>query len=650
MRKITSVILCGAMALSLVACGNTAPAAGDTAASSTEAVSETVKETEKAETAASTAAPSGAAEEKTGETGEAPAAEASSDGINVCLGGEPVTLDPALNSSADSSALIVHLFAGIAKWAQDSESNLYIEGDCVAELPEPVMNSDGTVTYTYILRDGLKWSDGKPVTAGDFVYSWNRAASPTLGADYAYMFSVIDGYAAMWETDSSGAYVNPDAALNVKAVDDSTLEVTLINPIPYWNELLAFTAYMPVREDVVAKEGWDREKDTLVCNGPYYIDSWEHDKLLTLKKNEGYIDAVEVTMPAINCYLSEDEAALYKDFQDGKLQFLNDVPRSEIEGLKASNSEKFCVGSELGTYYFCWNVNEDILPEGTKLTGAEAENAREDIRNSLSLMLDRNYIAESIGQAGQIPASSFVALGLTDADGSQFYQNAGSREFYGYFDVSPQAAQANYDLGMEVLKKYYKYDEASGKFTDFPELTYLYNVSDSHKAIGEYIQKAFGDLGITVKLEEMEWDEFLVNRKEGNFTLARNGWLADYNDPVSFLDLWVSYSGNDDAQLGKGDNASMKAYSIDLTNLGYETKVVNGTWAETYDVLIGDIKSCTDDYTRYALMHMAEDLLMSTGVICPLYYYTDVYMLDPSVQGFYTSPLGYKFFMYSTVD
>jgi oligopeptide transport system substrate-binding protein len=180
-------------------------------------------------------------------------------------------------------------------------------------------------------------------------------------------------------------------------------------------------------------------------------------------------------------------------------------------------------------------------------------------------------------------------------------------------------------------------------------MTYLYNTSEGHKAIGEYLQSALAGIGITMQLENQEWATFLETRKNGDYSIARNGWLADYNDPISFLDMWVTNSGNNDAQFGKGDNEATKVYSLDLTDLGYDTKVENGTWAETYDVVIADIKSCTDKDTRYALMHRAEDLLMSTGCICPLYYYTDIYMLSDNVSGFFSNPLGYKYFMYTTI-
>ena len=287
----------------------------------------------------------------------------------------------------------------------------------------------------------------------------------------------------------------------------------------------------------------------------------------------------------------------------------------------------------------------------TPSTPEEKEAARAEIRNAISLLFDRNYIVEKIGQAGQVPASSFVAMGMTNPDGTQFYETAGHNEGYaGYYNVAADAYEDNFTQAIETLRKYYAYDESTGKFTNFPTLTYLYNTSEAHKAIGEYLQAALASVGIEMQLENQEWNTFLNTRKEGNFSIARNGWLADYNDPICFLDMWVTKSGNNDVQFGKGAHKDLAIYSLDLTPYGYDTKVENGTWAETYDVLISDIKGCTDNENRYAMMHIAEDMLMSTGCIVPLYFYTDIYMLDDSVQGYFSNPLGYKYFMYSTVD
>ena len=561
-------------------------------------------------------------------------AEEAKTSIAVCLASEPDTLDPALNSSVDGATLTSHLFSGLATWAQDAEGKLEIVAECATELPEPVANEDGTMTYTYTLKDGLTWSDGQALTAKDFEFAWKRAASTALGADYGYMFEGVKGY--------------PDE-LAVEATDDKTLVVTLNNALPYWNELLAFPAFFPVREDVVANEAWATDPSTYVSNGPYTMTGWDHNSKITLTKNAAYFAADTITMDEIDFYLSDDANNMLANFQNGDWQLIDDVPTSEIASLKEQYPTEFVVAGQIGTYYVCWNINENILPADTELTGVEAAQAEAEIRRAVALLLDRNYIVTEIGQAGQVPASSFVAMGMTDADGSEFYQNAGHNEgFDGYYNVSEDAYMDNWNSAVETLKKYYAYDEATGMFTNFPTLTYLYNTSEGHKAIGEYLQGALAGVGITMNLVNQEWNTFLNTRKAGDYSIARNGWVADYNDPICFLDMWVTASGNNDVQFGKGANADLAMYSLDLTPYGYDVKVENGTWAETYDVLISSIKSCTDKDARYAMMHIAEDMLMSTGCLTPLYFYTDIYMLDDSVQGFYSNPLGYKYFMHCT--
>ena len=627
MKKFVALMLAGAMIFSMAACGDSAVSGNAGAAATTG--------TESADAGTDAAATDAAADT---------AAAATANGISVSIASEPASLDPALNSAVDGATMLVHLFSGLAKWEQKDDGSLDLVPDCAEELVEGVENADGTVTYTYTLKDGLTWSDGQPVTAGDFLYAWNRAASVELGADYGYMFEVVDGYEDIWADGATG-----DEKLNVEAPDDKTLVVTLSNAVPYWNELLAFPTYFPVREDVVANESWATDPSTYVNNGPYVMSSWEHNSVITLTKNDKYVDADTITMPEINFFLSDDANNMLTNFQNGDWQMIDDVPTNEIAQLKVDYPDEFKVEGQLGTYYVCWNINEDILPEGSGLTGVEAENARAEIRNAISLLFDRNYIVEEIGQAGQVPASSFVAMGLTDADGSEFYKNAGhNSDFVGYYNVDAAALQKNFDSCVEVLKKYYDYDEASSKFTNFPSMTYLYNTSEGHKAIGEYLQSALSAVGITMNLENQEWNTFLETRRNGDYSIARNGWLADYNDPIYFLDMWTTASGNNDVQFGRNAHEKVAAYDLDLTDLGYDTKVTGGTWADTYDVLIQDIKTCTDHDTRYALMHKAEDLLMSTGAICPLYFYTDLYMIDKNLTGFFSNPLGYKYFMFCT--
>ncbi len=366
------------------------------------------------------------------------------DVIDVCLASEPATLDPALNSAVDGATMLAHLFSGLAKWSQDADGKLTIVADMAKELVKGVTNDDGTVTYTYTLKDGLKWSNGDAITAKDFEFAWKRAAAPETAADYGYMFEVVKGYG----TDD----------LAVKAIDDKTLEVTLANAVAYWNELLAFPTYYPVHEKTVASESWATDPSTYVCNGPYIMKSWEHNSVITLEKNPNYHDAASVTMGTIKCHLSDDAANMLSNFKNGDWLLIDDVPTNEIANLKKDYPDEFVVAGQIGTYYVCWNINENILPEGSELTGAEAEAAQAEIRNAISLLFDRNYIVNDVAQGGQVPASSFVAMGMTNPDGSEFYKTANSTEddFDGYYNVSEEALEENVKAAKETLSKYFE--------------------------------------------------------------------------------------------------------------------------------------------------------------------------------------------------
>ena len=371
--------------------------------------------------------------------------------ISVCLSSEPDTLDPALNSAVDGATMLAHLFSGLAKWEQDSTGKLTVVADMATSLPEGVTNADGTVTYTYTLRDGLKWSNGDALTAADFVFAWNRAASADLGADYGYMFEIVKGYADVAEGKEG-------AKLAVEATDDKTLVVTISNAVAYWNELLAFPTYFPVHQATVANEAWATKPATYVCNGPYTISAWESNSVITLTKNPDYYGAADVTMNEIKCYLSDDSNNMLANFKNGAWQLIDDVPTNEIATLKKDYANEFVVAGQIGTYYVCWNINENILPADSNLTGVEKEKAQAEIRNAISLLFDRNYIVEDIAQGGQVPASSFVAMGMTNPDGTEFYKTANSTtdSFDGYYDVSKEAFEGNVAKAMEVLKKYYK--------------------------------------------------------------------------------------------------------------------------------------------------------------------------------------------------
>ena len=542
--------------------------------------------------------------------------------MTLNVGAYPDTIDPALNSAVDGATYIIHNFVGLVGY--DKDGNL--APMLATELPEAVTTEDGKTSYTFTLRDGLKWSDGSDLTAADLEYSWKRAADPATAADYGYMFDVIDGYA--------------DGNLNVTASEDGKqLTVVLPVDVPYFFELCAFPTYMPVKKDVVEANGdaWATKAETYIGNGPYKVVEFTQAELV-LAKNEFYFDADSVITDEIVFAFNDDDSSLLANYKNGSYLFIDSVPQDEIETLAAQYPTEYFVEGQLGTYYVSFNVNDPALAKFTEVEKA-------NIRKALGLLIERNYVCTDIGKAGQVPAAGFVAMGLTEPDGTEFIANNGpDRDGKGYYSVAVEDYAANC---AEAVALFESVAASSGAFTvtdgvlsGFPTLTYITNEGTGHEAVAAYLQAVWGDYGITVKVETQEWATFLNTRKNGDYSVARNGWLGDYNDPISFLDMWITSSGNNDSQFGKDAHATYAGYSYAGND--------NLTWAESYDACIAAVKASKDPAERFDLMHQAEDILMETGAICPIYYYTDIFMCSESIEGFFASPLGYKFFMYAS--
>ena len=538
--------------------------------------------------------------------------------MTLNVGAYPDTIDPALNSAVDGATYIIHNFVGLVGYDKDGK----LAPMCATEIPTGVATDDGKTSYTFTLRDGLKWSDGSALTAQDFVYAWNRAADPVTAADYSYMFDIIDGYG----TDK----------LNVTASEDGK-QLTVILPVdvPYFFELCAFPTYMPVKKDVVEANGdaWATKAETYIGNGPYKVSKFTQAELV-LVKNEHYWDADSVVTDEIVFAFNDDDSSLLANFKNGSYLFIDSVPQDEIETLEKDYPNEYFVEGQLGTYYVSFNVNDPALAAFTQPEKAT-------IRKALGLLIDRNYVCTDIGKAGQVPAAGFVAMGLTEPDGTEFIANNGpDRDGKGYYSVAAEDYTANCAEAMklfaDVAASSGKFTVADGKVSGFPTLTYITNEGTGHEAVAAYLQAVWGTYGITINVETQEWATFLNTRKNGDYSVARNGWLSDYNDPISFLDMWITSSGNNDSQFGKDAHA---------TYAGYDGK----TWAESYDAVIAEVKSSKDPAKRFELMHDAEDILMETGAICPIYYYTDIFMCSEKIEGFFASPLGYKFFMYASV-
>ncbi|MCC3862902.1 peptide ABC transporter substrate-binding protein [Terrisporobacter petrolearius] len=501
--------------------------------------------------------------------------------LNVNVGPEPTTIDPAKNSAVDGATLINHAFEGLMKLDED---NKIVE----AQAAKYEVNKDETV-YTFTLREGIKWSDGKPVKAEDFVYAWQRLVDPKTGADYNYMISMVKN------ANEIMAGKKKPKELGIKALDEKTVEVTLTNPTPYFLEVCAFPATFPVRKDIVEAntDTWSTDPKTYIGNGPYVLKSWEHQSKMTYVKNENYYDLKKLGPDTINFVLMEDKNTMLSAYKNNEILFADDLPSEEIEAMK---DKGLVIEKQLGTYFLSINVKKEGL-----------DNVK--VREALSLALDRDYIVEKVAKGGQIPADSFVATGLTDADGkTEFHENA--KKWYDAKDY-----KGNVEKAKKLLKEA-GYENGKG----LPSIELMCN--PGHEPIMEAVQNMWKEnLGINVTISSQDWNVFLETRKEGDFQVARDGWLGDYNDPVSFIDMWVTDGGNNNAQ-----------------------------WSnKEYDKLVSEIKSTTDAKERYAKMHEAEDILAKDMPIVPIYFYTDLYLISDKLEGMYTSPLGYKYFMYCTV-
>lgn len=543
--------------------------------------------------------------------------------LSVCLASEPQTIDPALNTAVDGAVMLNHFYEGLLKWKDNGEEiNEEVNGAELvpgqAESWEKVENEDGTVTYTFKLREDAKWSDGEPVTANDFVYAWQRLATPETAADYTYMIDMVKGYDEVYNGVPTGEYEevedeetgevterevmdNADpSTLAVSAPDDQTFVVTLSYDCPYFIEVCAFPAAFPVRQDLIEEHGdqWTFEPDTYVSNGPFKMDEWKHNAYIKAVKNDNYYDKESVTTDSITFQLMDDNSAMLSAFDSGTIQYIERVPVDEVATRLADG--ELNIVDYVGTYYACFNTEK--APFDNPL-----------VREAFSLVIDRNYIVEKVSQAGEVPATGYVPSGIYDAegpDGDDFRTIGGD-----YYSVAAEDYQANCEKARELLAEA-GYPNGEG----FPAVEYLYNTDDNHKAIGEALQQMWQtELGVTVTLNNQEWGVFLQTRKDGNYQVARNAWIADYNDPCTFLDMWYTDGGNNDAQYSNSD----------------------------YDALIDAAKSTDDPAERMQAFHDAEDILIGQDkVLAPIYFYTRYFLLDDSIDGMYYTPLGYFFFGY----
>lgn len=514
------------------------------------------------------------------------------DGITVQIGPNPETLDPALNSAVDGGNMLITLFETLLIIDQDNKVQ-------PGQAEKYEVSPDG-LTWTFTMRDGLKWSDGTELNAKDFEYTFKRIADTNVAAPYAEtVIGMIEGYKDAIDSK------NPEK-LNVKASDDGkTLTVKLAYPCSYFDKIVAFGTMSPVQKATVEKNGdsWATKPETYVCNGPYTITEWTPSEKIVCKKNENYKggwDSSKIVNDKLTFLLLEDSSASYTAYTGGTAQLIKDVPTEEIPTLKKDKKDEFNVDPILGTYYLSMNLNK--APFNNK-----------NVRKALSLAIDRDYVANTVMQGTYTPAYNYVGTGVDDVDTGKFLEN--SKAANGGKTYISEDYKANLEEAKKALAEA-GYPEGKG----FPTITYSTNDAGYHKAVAEYLQQVYKDLGITMNIDIVDWSSFTPKRRAGEYEMARNGWVMDYNDASNMIELFVSSNGNND---GKYNNPA-------------------------FDKAMNDSK-VADKTAHFAALHEAEKIVSEDYGFIPVAYYNDFWLQSTSLKGTWHSPYGYWYLQYAYI-
>ena len=534
----------------------------------------------------------GKANTKTANDTKADTANEAADGntkeLAIQVGPTPETIDPALNSSNDGGNMLQHLAEGLLKMDKN--------GNMIPGLAESYEVSDDGLTYTFKLRKGLKWSDGSDLTAKDFVYSWKRVADPNTAAPYGQdVLGKVKGY-----EEAAGGNID---ALAVSAPDDTTFVVELANPVPFFDRIAAFSTLVPVQEATIEANGdaWTLSPETNVTAGPYKLAEFTDGDRIVVEKNENYWDKDSITFDKITYRLIEDPNAAYTAYKQGEVSMIKSVPSEEIPALKGT--EEFHVDPLMGIYYLSFNT-------------AKKPFDNEDVRMALALVIDRDYVANTVMQGTYLPANKMIGPGVSDAAPDSSFEKVTEEKYtkgVGSGDYEADVAKAK-----ELLAKA-GYPEGQG----FPTIEYSTNDQGYHKSVAEYLQNVWKEkLGINTDIAIKEWKVFTADRRAGNYDVARNGWVMDWNDPSNLLNLFVTGSGNNDGKISIPE----------------------------YDELMEKASTTMNVDERFDYLHKAEQLLLDHAALTPVAYYTDFYLQSTKLKDTWHSPYGYWFFMYGSFD
>ncbi|EKO3571015.1 MULTISPECIES: ABC transporter substrate-binding protein [Vibrio] len=478
-------------------------------------------------------------------------------------GTEVASLDPHKTEGVPESHVIRDLLEGLVN--QDADGNT-IPG--VAERWETSDNQ----TYTFYLRKDAKWSNGDPVTAQDFVYSWQRAVDPATASPYSWYME----YTKMKNAKEIIAGEKASTTLGVKALDDHTLVVELDTPLPYFVMMTGHTTMKPVHKGTIEKHGdeWTRAGN-YVSNGAYMLDRWVVNERLELKRNPNYWDDSKTVINKVTFLPIENQVAEMNRFLSGEIHITNEVPIEHFRRLQRDHADSVSVVGSLCTYYYGFNNQKPPLDDVR-------------VRKALSFAIDRDVIANAIMGQGEKPAY-FLTPEITA--GFQPEMPA-----YGKMTQPQRLAEAKKLL-----------EEAGYNRSNPLRFNLLYNTSENHRKVATAIQSMWrSGLGVNVTLENQEWKTYLDSRREGNFDVTRAGWCGDYNEASSFLTLMKSSNSSNDPRYHN----------------------------EEYDALMVKAMATTSEKERQAIYAQAEKLLARDMPIAPIYQYVKSRLLSPQVGGF----------------
>lgn len=553
-------------------------------------------------------------------------------------GGTPLSIDPALNSASSGSNVLKLAHAGLMGYQ-------WVNGEAVLspELAESYTVSEDNLTYTFTLRKNLKWSDGTDFKASELAWSWNRAASDELGADYGFLFDVVDGFGS--------------GSLNIVADDAAgTFVVTLANPCSYFLDLCAFPTFYPVKNTVDPEGAWATDPAKYIGMGAFRMTAYKVDDVISFEKNPNYWNAANVKLDGVNCYLSEDNVAILAAYETNAADFINSIDPTEYDRLNTTYPGELEFGPYIGTYYILFNVYKDVSPEGKQLSVQDQSKAR----FALGQLVNRKVLVENVTKGGQEAATGFFPNGLGDgynanvreaAQYSKWYEGTATPSSVNakYTEDQVAACQALIDLGYNYTGSI---EGGDIKFSGVPAIDFAFNNSGANALIIQYIQETWESFGISSTINTEAWATLQDKLKKGDAEAARMGWIADFNDVVNFLEIFISASGNNYPRLGRdiGDYTRASATTNDAGIGAYWGENGNQTWADCYDATVSAVKACSNPSERAALAAKAEVMVMDTGAVAPLYFYTNPYMLKPAVKNLIMLTTGDVIWNYAEIE